>query len=116
MPLVDLPGSAGMLATGGGLIFTGKLTGEFVALDAATGKQLWQFQTGSSINSTAITYTYKGQQFVTIASAERRVGESLCCGKDSFRRLDLDVCPANRKRRPVACGSADADIDRPSFM
>jgi len=68
MPLVDLPGSAGMLATGGGLIFTGKLTGEFVALDAATGKQLWQFQTGSSINSTAITYTYKGQQFVTIAS------------------------------------------------
>ena len=68
MPLVDLPGSAGMLATGSGLIFTGKLTGEFVALDAATGKQLWQFQTGSSINSTAITYTHKGRQFVTIAS------------------------------------------------
>ncbi len=68
VPLVDLPGSAGMLATGGGLIFSGKLTGEFVALDAATGKQLWQFQTGSSINSTAITYTYNGRQFVTIAS------------------------------------------------
>ena len=68
VPLVDLPGSAGMLATGGGLIFSGKLTGEFVALDAVTGKQLWQFQTGSSINSTAITYTYNGRQFVTIAS------------------------------------------------
>src|SRR5438105_3868557 len=68
VPLVDLPGSAGMLATGGGLVFTGKLTGEFVALDAATGKQVWQFQTGSSINATAITYTYKGRQYVSIAS------------------------------------------------
>jgi alcohol dehydrogenase (cytochrome c) len=68
MPLVDLPGSAGMLATGGGLVFTGKLTGEFVALDSATGKQLWQFQTGSSVNSTAITYTSRGRQYVSIAS------------------------------------------------
>jgi alcohol dehydrogenase (cytochrome c) len=68
MPLTDYPGSAGMLATGGGLVFTGKLTGEFVALDQATGKTLWQFKTGSSVNATAITYTYKGRQFVTIAS------------------------------------------------
>jgi alcohol dehydrogenase (cytochrome c) len=63
-----LPSSAGMLATGGGLVFTGKLTGEFIALDEATGKTVWQFQTGSSINSTAITYTHKGRQYLTIAS------------------------------------------------
>jgi alcohol dehydrogenase (cytochrome c) len=44
------------------------LTGEFVALDEETGKTLWQFQTGSSINSTAITYTHKGRQYVTVAS------------------------------------------------
>jgi alcohol dehydrogenase (cytochrome c) len=68
VPLADFPGSAGMLATGGGLVFTGKLTGEFVALDAATGKTLWQFKTGSSINATAITYTHKGRQYVTVAS------------------------------------------------
>ena len=68
VPLTDLPSSAGMLATGGGLVFTGRLTGEFLALDAATGKTLWQFKTGSSINSTAITYTHKGRQYVTIAS------------------------------------------------
>jgi alcohol dehydrogenase (cytochrome c) len=68
VPLTDLPGSSGMLATGGGLVFTGKLTGEFIALDQDTGKTLWQFQTGSSINSTAITYTHKGRQYVTIAS------------------------------------------------
>jgi alcohol dehydrogenase (cytochrome c) len=68
VPLTGLPSSAGMLATGGGLVFTGKLTGEFVALDQDTGKTLWQFKTGSSVNSTAITYTYKGRQFVTVAS------------------------------------------------
>jgi alcohol dehydrogenase (cytochrome c) len=68
IPLTDLPSSAGMLATGGGLLFTGKLSGEFVALDQDTGQTLWQFKTSSSVNSTAITYTYKGRQFVTVAS------------------------------------------------
>ena len=68
VPLLDLPSSAGMLVTGGGLVFTGKLTGEFMALDESTGKTLWQFQTSSSVNSTAITYTHKGRQYVTIES------------------------------------------------
>src|SRR5215470_1186628 len=56
IPLLDLPSSAGVLATGGGVVFTGKLTGEFVALDEESGKVLWQFKTGSSVNATAITY------------------------------------------------------------
>jgi alcohol dehydrogenase (cytochrome c) len=68
VPLTDIPSSAGTLVTDGGLMFTGKLTGEFVALDTDTGKMLWQFKTGSSINSTAITYTHNGQQYVTVAS------------------------------------------------
>jgi alcohol dehydrogenase (cytochrome c) len=68
IPLTDLPSAAGMLATGGGLVFTGKMTGEFIALDQDTGKTLWQFKTGSSVNATAITYTHKGRQYVTVAS------------------------------------------------
>jgi alcohol dehydrogenase (cytochrome c) len=67
-PLMELPSSAGMLSTDGGLLFTGLLTGEVVALDQDTGKQLWQFRTGSSINAPPITYTHKGQQYVTILS------------------------------------------------
>jgi outer membrane protein assembly factor BamB len=63
-------------------VFTGKPTGEFVALDEQTGRTLWQFKTGSSVNSTAITYTYKGRQFVTVASVEhsRSMG-----GRSRFR-------------------------------
>src|SRR5215470_13149479 len=68
VPVTDLPISAGALVTDGGLMFTGKLTGEFMALDTETGKTLWQFKTGSSVNATAITYTHKGTQYVTIAS------------------------------------------------
>jgi alcohol dehydrogenase (cytochrome c) len=68
VPLPDMPSSAGMLATAGGLLFTGKLSGEFVALDEQTGQTLWQFKTGSSVNSTAITYTHNGRQYVTVVS------------------------------------------------
>ena len=68
VPLTDFPSSAGMLATGGGLVFSGKLTGEFVALDEETGETMWQFKTGSGINSTAITYTHNGRQYVTVAA------------------------------------------------
>ncbi len=68
MPLDEFAVSAGTLATDGGLLFTGKLTGEFIALDQDTGKQLWQFKTGSSVNAPPITYLYKGRQYVTVLS------------------------------------------------
>jgi alcohol dehydrogenase (cytochrome c) len=57
-----------MLATAGGLLFTGKETGEFIALDMDTGKTLWQFQTSSGINAQPITFTHKGRQYVAIQS------------------------------------------------
>ena len=68
VPMMDFASSAGMLATDGGLLFTGKLTGEVIALDSDNGKQLWQFKTGSSVNAPPITYTHKGQQYVTVLS------------------------------------------------
>jgi alcohol dehydrogenase (cytochrome c) len=86
VPLTDIPSSAGMLATGGGLLFTGKPTGELVALDEDTGKTLWQFKTSSSVNATAITFTHKGRQYVSIASgmggalARRVVGNKVPTG------------------------------------
>jgi alcohol dehydrogenase (cytochrome c) len=60
--------SAGMLSTDGGLLFTGAVDGRFLALDEATGKTLYEFQTGTGINATPITYTHKGRQYVSIAA------------------------------------------------
>jgi alcohol dehydrogenase (cytochrome c) len=67
-PILDHPQWSAMLATASGLLFTGKETGEFIAVDAETGKTIWQFQTGSGINAQPITYTHNGQQYVTILS------------------------------------------------
>jgi alcohol dehydrogenase (cytochrome c) len=68
IPLQEYGSSAGNLATDGGVLFTGKLTGEFIALDQDTGQQLWQFKTGSAIMGPPITYTHKGVQYVTVLS------------------------------------------------
>jgi alcohol dehydrogenase (cytochrome c) len=68
VPITGIPNSASVLGTAGGVLFTGRPTGEFIALDEDTGQTLWQFKTGSSINAPAITYMYKGQQYVTVLS------------------------------------------------
>jgi len=68
VPIMDIPHYAAMLATAGGLLFTGKETGEFIALDMDSGKTLWQFQTSSGINAQPITFTHKGRQYVAIQS------------------------------------------------
>ena len=67
-PIMDIPHYSAMLATAGGLLFTGKETGEFIALDIDTEKTLWQFQTSSGINAQPITFTHKGRQYVAIQS------------------------------------------------
>jgi alcohol dehydrogenase (cytochrome c) len=68
VPLTDHAIWSANLVTGGGLLFTGKETGEFIALDIEDGKQVWTFQTGSGINAQPITYTHNGRQYVTILS------------------------------------------------
>ncbi|HYT15770.1 MAG TPA: PQQ-dependent dehydrogenase, methanol/ethanol family [Burkholderiales bacterium] len=68
LPLTDLPSWSGMLATAGGLVFSGRPTGEFVAIDEDTGNIVWQFKTGSGINAQPITYTHKGRQYVSVLS------------------------------------------------
>jgi alcohol dehydrogenase (cytochrome c) len=44
------------------------LTGEFVAFDADTGQQLWQFQTGSGIEGQPVTWEQDGVQYVAVSS------------------------------------------------
>ena len=82
VPLMEYASSAGMLATDGGLLFTGLLTGEFVALDQDSGKTLWSFKTGSAINAPPITYTHKGRQYVTVLSGIGGANPLRFAGKD----------------------------------
>jgi alcohol dehydrogenase (cytochrome c) len=68
MPWEEMPSLSGTLATAGGLVFTGAMSGEFMALDADNGKKLWQFQTGSGIIGQPITWQHKGRQYVSVVS------------------------------------------------
>ena len=60
------PMVAGVLATGGGLVFTGDPEGFLTAYDAETGKDLWHFQCGSGHHASPITYTLDGRQYVAV--------------------------------------------------
>jgi PQQ-dependent dehydrogenase (methanol/ethanol family) len=65
----DLPLYSGVLATGGDLVFYGTMDGWFRAVDARSGKQLWQFKTGSGIVGNPMTYTGPdGKQYVAVYS------------------------------------------------
>lgn len=59
---------AGAVATSTGLVFTGDMRGYFMALDARTGTLLWQFQTGSGIIGSPITYELDGIQYIAVPS------------------------------------------------
>ena len=62
------PNFSGTLVTAGGLVFTGRLTGEFMAVDAETGTILWEFQTSAGIVGQPITWERDGKQYVTVTS------------------------------------------------
>lgn len=62
------PNFSSTLVTAGGIVFTGVMTGEFEARDAATGKLLWSFQTPSGILGQPVTWEKNGKQYVTIMS------------------------------------------------
>jgi len=64
----EWPMYAGVLATGGGLLFVGNPQGELEALDQKTGKKLWGFKTGSGIVTNPMSFQVDGRQYVAIVS------------------------------------------------
>ncbi len=58
----------GVLATAGGVAFTGEGNGAFDAFDAASGKKLWRYACGAGVNAPPVTYRVGGAQFVAVAA------------------------------------------------
>jgi alcohol dehydrogenase (cytochrome c) len=59
---------AGVTVTASDLVFTGELTGEFLALDAADGAVLYRHDTGTPLHAGIITYAKNGRQYVAVTS------------------------------------------------
>lgn len=62
------PLASAMLATAGGILFSGDRDRYFRALDEATGKVLWQARLNATPNSFPITFAAGGQQYVAVAT------------------------------------------------
>jgi alcohol dehydrogenase (cytochrome c) len=64
----EQPMIGGILATAGGLVFTGEGNGLFKAYDAGMGSELWRFQAGAGVNAPPSSYTVDGRQYVVVAA------------------------------------------------
>ena len=62
------PMIGGILATAGGLVFTGEGNGQFKAYDAETGSTLWNFQAGAGVNAPPSSYSVEGKQYVVVGA------------------------------------------------
>ncbi len=68
----EIPNNAplwgGVLATGGNLIFYGTPEGFLKAVNATTGEEVWQFQTGSGVIAPPVTWDEDGVQYLAVVS------------------------------------------------
>jgi alcohol dehydrogenase (cytochrome c) len=76
------PMIGGILATAGGLVFTGENNGWFKAYDANDGKILWKFHAGAGVNAPPSSYVVGGKQYVVVAAGgnvqlDSRRGDSI---------------------------------------
>ncbi len=63
----DEPLVGGVLATAGGLVFSGAGRGRFAAFDALSGEERWSYQCAAGVNAPPIAYMVNGAPFVAVA-------------------------------------------------
>jgi len=56
----------GALTTAGGLLFTGRVDGSFIAQDVTNGKELWSTKLQYGADAPPMTYSVNGRQYVAI--------------------------------------------------
>jgi alcohol dehydrogenase (cytochrome c) len=62
------PMIGGILATTGGLVFSGEGNGRFRAYDARNGNVLWTFQAGAGVNAPPSSYAIGGKQYIVVGA------------------------------------------------
>jgi alcohol dehydrogenase (cytochrome c) len=58
----------GTLATAGGLVFFGDDSGALTAVDATSGRALWQYPANAHWKASPMTYMFDGRQYVAVAA------------------------------------------------
>lgn len=71
LPMTGPRGGGGTAATAGGLVFQGRGSGQFTALDARTGRMLWAFDAQTAVMAQPIVYRTGGRQYVAVVAGSR---------------------------------------------
>jgi len=85
----SMPMVAAVTTTGGGLVLTGEQTGDFLAFDAATGKELYRFYAGGGLFGGIVTYETGGRQYIAATTG----GGSLTFGSSGSATLFIFALP-----------------------
>ena len=93
--------SAGVLATGGNLVFQGDVAGHFNAYDARTGHVLWSFDAKAPIMGPPISYSVGGVQYVSVLTG---AGTSLVAIGENVRRFGISYRDQRRRVLTFALG------------
>ena len=64
----EQPMIGGILATGGGLVFTGEGNGWFKAYGSKTGELLWQYKASAGVNAPPASYNVNGSQYIVVGA------------------------------------------------
>lgn len=102
----------GVLTTSTGLLFEGSPQGTFSARNAASGRTLWTWQTGSGIETTPVTYLVNGVQYVAILAGGNTAytatdGDSLWAFRLGGKLGQASAGPAIPARQPVTGVTVD---------
>ena len=107
--------NGGTLTTAGGLLFQGRADGRFVAYDARTGEELWNFDAGLGMTSSPITYEIDGKQYVSIlvgwGGGAAGLGSLFASEKVSTRHLGWAY---GKHMRRLVTFSLDGSADMPA--
>ncbi len=58
--------NGGTLTTSGGIVFQGTADGNFLAVDASSGEELWRFDVQRGVTAAPISYTLDGRQHIVL--------------------------------------------------
>jgi alcohol dehydrogenase (cytochrome c) len=70
-------GLSGLLSTAGKLLFGGDISGNFIGMDAATGKFLWHVNLNANVSNGPMTYELDGVQYLVVGAGDTLYGFQL---------------------------------------
>ncbi|MCK9564092.1 MAG: PQQ-binding-like beta-propeller repeat protein, partial [Bacteroidales bacterium] len=108
---VDLPGvwPGGVLATGGDLVFQGRIDGYLVAYDARSGEEVWKFKTASPVVAPPISYSVDGRQYISVLTGSGSQGGGILGAGNAAYRTDYQL------PRHVLTFALDGDAAPPPY-